>query len=131
AEALAEQKEQDILIVKQLKSEISVLEDALKTLTKDGYENLTKSQADNIVKTREAIEAKKKELNEILGITKANKDADKAAKERAAAEKKLRDDAFALKNFSLTQQIEEQKAIADNEKNFFFERQEAIENIAG
>src|SRR5690606_36747909 len=54
AEALAEQKEQDILIVKQLKSEISVLEDALKTLTKDGYENLTKSQADNIVKTREA-----------------------------------------------------------------------------
>lgn len=130
AQQLAEQKQEEILIVQQLKKEIAELQSGLSELTKNGYENLTKSQADSVVETRKLIAEKQRELNSILGISKANKDAEKAAKERAAAEKKLRDDAFKLQNFGLKQSIAEQKAIVDNEKKTFDERRKAAQEQA-
>ena len=61
-----------ILIVRQLKKELSDLQEKLKGLTKNGYNNLTKAQADTIVSTRSLIAEKKKELDAITGVTNAN-----------------------------------------------------------
>lgn len=75
---LEEQAKNEVLVVRELKTEIATLKDKLKDLTKDGYENLNKGQADLVIQTRELISEKEKELVAITGasdnIKKANKD---------------------------------------------------------
>ena len=130
SQKLADAKLEEIKVVGVLKSEIAQLETQLKTLTKNGYDNLNQSQIDLIKETRKLISEKKRELNSILGITKANKNADKAAKDRLKAEKKLRDDAFKLGNFTLKTKIAEQKAIVENETETFKIRRAAAQQQA-
>lgn len=78
-------KEDQVLIVKKLRKEIADLKNSLRSLTKDGYENLTQAQADEIKKTRDSITAKEKELNAILGVTKAKGKSAKESREKVKA----------------------------------------------
>lgn len=80
AEKIKDQEAQQVLIVKQLKSEIAALNSQLKDLTKDGYDNLTQAQADAIKNIRDEISAKEKELKAITGSTEAREKATDALK---------------------------------------------------
>lgn len=120
AEALANLKGDEALKVSELKVKINELKKE-----QDGLSLSDKKRADDI---KSLIGVYQKQINQILGITKANKSAEKAAKEQAAAEKKSLNDAFKLKSFGLKQRINEQKEIANNDKTSFEDRKIAIED---
>lgn len=118
ARILSDQKTDELLKVSDLKEKISELKKE-----QDGLTKSDKERASQIVKL---IKAYQDEINAILGVSSANKTAEKNAKEREKREKKLAADAFALRKFSLDSEIDTQKKLASNEKASFDEREAAI-----
>lgn len=126
AAAAAAEEEGQVKIVQKLRKEIAELESKLKDLTKNGYEDMTAAQADEVKGTREAIDAKKKELDAILGIKKGKEEEKEAIKGTIAYYEKM------IKVFE-----EQQKTVVKTSKEYkyFQERidllKDAIEELQG
>lgn len=118
AEILKAKKEAEIRSVKNLKDKIKSLQTE--------QDKLTISDKKRSNEINKLIKLYQKEINKILGITKANKSAGNAEKEREAKRKKLIQDSFNLESFVFNQKIKLQQEISKNEKETFETREEAI-----
>jgi len=114
---------EEVKALEKLRNELSGLKENLNDLTANGYDSLTESQAQSVVETRKLIASKQREIDAILGTTKALKD---NSKERERIAKKQRQDAFNLAKFTIKESIKGFDEIAKSEETSLSERLGAI-----
>lgn len=122
AKTLADQKADEILKVSDLKGKINAL--------KKEQESLTKNDKVRAEEIKKLLKIYQDEINSILGVSAANKSAEKAEKERVAKLKKLAQDTFNLRKFFLNKEIDLLKETIKDETKTFDEREKAIRDKA-